>query len=449
MTEKSELSYTAKDMLDDLKKEIQEKSVALAKLWPERVQRYSHRQLSELWNKNPNYANNATYKSKKNPIYRISDKNLQILKKNVKKKLGSKSSECVKVINSYEKKELKTNEFIKEMENQLGRVSGEIPLTNREFSQIITGKEETIVSLYSHELNPNSKKYNPDFVFSKERLNEMEENLKNNLGEINKKLKKPFQQYKVYNPDLPDYTGEKYEIKKPQFFSEINTPEKNYWFGYMCADGWLTSAHKDKYDQIGFSQSSKDKERVIMFAKTLGLDPSDRVDERERDISILEYESKKYFETGIRFQCKPMSNDLKKHGFLKFKKNLKDLPVAVKDSIKKAKKQAKEQKDIKWPYTTNGKNACAWLLGFYDSDGTYRGGRTGIIYSSGKNLLLNLKNYYEIPNSPFINSKRKKKNLDETKSKMYGLTIGPEMFEAIMKSYKQSMKRKRGKNFKQ
>jgi len=440
-----ESNYSAKDMLDDLKKEVQKRSEALAKLWPERIQRYSHRQLSELWGKNPQYANHATYKSKRNPNYRISRKNLRELVEKVKTKLGSNSLGCEKIINSYEKKELKTDEFIKNIETELGKVSGDVPLTNCELSKIITGKEETIVSLYSHKFNPNAIKYDPEFIFSKERLIEMEENIKNNLCEFDAKLEKPFQKYKIINPDLPDYTGEKYELKNPHFFSEINTSEKCYWFGYMCADGWLTSAHKDKYDQIGFSQSSKDKERVKLFAKAIGLDPNYRIDERERDLSILEYESKQYLATEMRFQCKPMSDDLKRHGFLEFKKNLKDLPKAVKICIEKGKKQAKEKKNLKWLYTTNGKNACAWLLGFYDGDGTYKGGRTGIIYSSSKELLMNIKNHYEIPNSPYKNSERKKKNSDGTKSIMYGLTVGPKIFEAMMNSYKNSMKRKRGK----
>jgi membrane protease subunit (stomatin/prohibitin family) len=61
---------------------------------------------------------------------------------------------------------------------------------------------------------------------------------------------------------------------------------------------------------------------------------------------------------------------------------------------------------------------------------------------------MNIKNCYETPNSPYKNSESKKRNSDGTKSKMLGITVGPEMFEAMMKSYKNSMKRKRGQNFK-
>lgn len=58
--------------------------------------------------------------------------------------------------------------------------------------------------------------------------------------------------------------------KKIQFnehvFDVIDTEEKAYWLGFFAADGYITT----KYNTVGISLASKDKEHVEKFAKFLG-----------------------------------------------------------------------------------------------------------------------------------------------------------------------------------
>ncbi|MBA7504718.1 hypothetical protein ES706_03372 [subsurface metagenome] len=88
-------------------------------------------------------------------------------------------------------------------------------------------------------------------------------------------------------------------------------------------------------------------------------------------------------------------------------------------------------KSKRWYFTKSGKLALAWLLGFYDGDGHYGGERSASIASSSKTFLESIKRVFLSKNSVRIYEKSK------------SLTLGPDLFEAMIWSYNKSMPRKR------
>ncbi len=177
----------------------------------------------------------------------------------------------------------------------------------------------------------------------------------------------------------------------PGFVSNIYYIIPSYWFGFMSADGWIT---KDSYT-IGMGLSIKDKEQLNNFADELGYD-RDRIYPRPRS-QIYKGDIKNYPQKQIRFVCKPMWETLRELGLLGSKSERKSVPAYVKYAIEMAKKEAKNL-DIHWSETYFGKIAHAWLLGFYDGDGTHQGGYSAAVGSSSKKLLQEIKDLFGSPN---------------------------------------------------
>lgn len=434
--------YKTLEFINDLKKEIQKLSEELSEIFPERIKKYSNTQLSLLWNMNKDYVNNnIIYKTRRKPDFIIPKVRIDQLKDILKDKFGSNASICIEIIKRYVNLTLTNFEFINLLKNELAKISRDIEVSNKELSLLLTGKKTFIVSLLSHELNPNSKKYNPNYKFSKERLKSFQFSLFNTFGSSAQNSIDLIKKYERLNPDLDDYTGQKYCISNPTYFSEIDTPEKSYWFGLLCADGWLTSSHPDKFDMLGIQLKSADNTLVYRFAKRVGVEPN-KVKELTLTKSIFGNPVKEYKLTQLRFSCKTMTDDLKNLGLLRFKQK-KILPKKIKLFIKKAKIECNNSK-IHWYKTYHGKLALAWLLGFYDGDGTHKEGRTAIIYSSSRELLVVIKKEYEIPNRIYENSRSEYKFSGKNKiSIMYALVLGPKLFEAILSSFEDSLDRKR------
>lgn len=206
----------------------------------------------------------------------------------------------------------------------------------------------------------------------------------------------------------------------------------------MGSDG---SLEKNR-PRIKFELSAKDKDRIVEFIKSIGLDIN-RIEEYEK---IYRYngELKRSALARISFSSAEMAQDLLDLGFRKMKNNAQGIPEFVKSLISRAKSQVKGSK-LHWATTTNGKIACAWLLGFYDGDGTYMGGRQARIYNSNKKILDEIKKFYGCENNVNIQTPRDEiiESEIQTKKPLYYLTLGPEVFEAMIFSYDQSMLRKR------
>jgi len=292
--------------------------------------------------------------------------------------------------------------------------------------------------------NRDSKRwYNPNYKFSRERLDDFKEIFKEMLGYHAKRLLKLVEKYEKINPDLKYWHPKDYNIKNPNFFREIDSEEKAYWYGFLYADAHLFHNRP----RIHFELSVKDKDRIVQFMETIGLD-GERIELRQR---CMKYKGKIIpFKTArIRFSSKDIASDLENLGFTKFKSGEIGLPQFIRLKIIEAQKEVSiTGKD--WKVAKSGRIAAAFLLGFYDGDGTYMGGRQAKIYSTNKKLLDEVKSVFEIKNN--VNSQSKTSpdisedlSIEDTKSHkhLYYLTLGPEIFDAIMKSYNKSMKRKR------
>lgn len=93
--------------------------------------------------------------------------------------------------------------------------------------------------------------------------------------------------------------------------------------------------------------------------------------------------------------------------------------------------------------------AHAWLLGFYDGDGTYVGGSQGRIYSTNKKLLYDVKSLFEIKNKVYLQtdiSSYLEDGKDIPDKLVHGLNLGPIVFQSMMDSYLFSLDRKRSSN---
>lgn len=249
------------------------------------------------------------------------------------------------------------------------------------------------------------------------------------------------QRYKDINTDLKDYSLQQYTITKPSYFQNIeNKPHASYWFGFLRADG----SRSKRYFSISLELAKNDKDRLKQFAEEVGF-PLDRITFRTK-YRWYKGELKGYDSACLKFICKPMAQDIDNLGFQSSKAEQKFVPDYVVQALKKAKKIEK-QTDIDWWLTIHGKVALAFLLGFYDGDGTYKGVRQARIFVSSKDFLEHIKKLFKIKNK-IITAVAPGEDAWVFDRKfvskgIYSLALGPKLFDRMMNSYKKSMRRKR------
>ena len=130
---------------------------------------------------------------------------------------------------------------------------------------------------------------------------------------------KLIEKYLLSNSDLKEYYQEQWKIYNPNlkvdFFRQIDSEEKSYWYGFMCSDGSITKGKDLSHTryQISIELSVKDKEHLIKFCNRVGLNPN-KIGERTK---ILK--NKPHRLAYIIFTCKPMFEDIENLGFIRFK----------------------------------------------------------------------------------------------------------------------------------
>ncbi|NVM43776.1 MAG: zinc-ribbon domain-containing protein [Candidatus Lokiarchaeota archaeon] len=440
-------TYTTKDLIEDLRNEIQQLSEELALIFPERLvtkhgNKYSDQTLSKIWGRNEKYVSSYVIKrTKEDPNFTIKEKDLILLKENIEKKLGMKARSCSEIIKKYQNNGLNTLQFIDILEKELGRVSGELKISDEELGMILTGTHGFIKNVFTRIMYSSHHSYNPHYKFSKERLSEIREFLNEIFGNKAKKCIELIKKYEKLNPDLKEYSLQQYTITRPNYFHNIEKfPEKSYWFGFLSAD----ATRAEKNGRITIKLALKDKYLLEKFAKAVGL-PIDRIKFR---LIYRRYkgELKEYKTAILRFACKPMGMDLDKLGFRSTKNELNSLPNYVVQCLSKAKKKSKQEK-IEWWQTLSGKVALGYLLGFYDGDGTYKGGKSAGIYAKNKTYLNHIKELFKIKNKIITTKVPGEIGLvfdqECTLKGCYRISLGPKLFEIMMKSYDGSLKRKR------
>ncbi|KKM89251.1 hypothetical protein LCGC14_1250550 [marine sediment metagenome] len=291
---------------------------------------------------------------------------------------------------------------------------------------IFFGKDERYLDDIKQRIRKqNHQKSNPNFKFSLENLKILENNLINKYGEQACAAIYFIEQYRTMNEDLKEYSGQQYHFHHPNlnghYFQIIDTKEKAYWLGFLCADGYIS---KTRYGRLGIGLSVKDKIHLIKFCKAIGMEPSNV---KEKD-EILNYKGKlvKYRIVYIDFWCKPMYEELIEQDFKSFPKLISyDLYLS-------------------------------WLLGLYDGDGFQ--GKT-MVCSEHKEILEQIKTSFNIKyevREYYFNGESYIRNYGDiteivdynTKVNsslrfLYILTLGARLFNKLMRNFNNSLERKR------
>lgn len=247
---------------------------------------------------------------------------------------------------------------------------------------------------------------------------------------------------KLFNPKLLPFSWiKKYHPNLDlNYFSKIKSLDQAYWLGYLIADGWITLLRKPhgKYYKIGFGQSKKDSERVIEFCRALGLNMK-YIKDKLTECALVKSKRKSVF-TVITFYSGNINN---KNSMANTLINLGMNYIF--DTSKGKRKKVPNLVDL------GEKNLMlAYLLGFYDGDGTkaynQKDGRIcPSIASSVRSFLMQIKDYFNINNTI---QKTSKEIYDFNRNKFiistgFKLNLGHDLFEIMMSIKVNSLERKR------
>lgn len=185
------------------------------------------------------------------------------------------------------------------------------------------------------------------------------------------------------------------------YFQRIDSKEKAYWLGFLFADGYLDRVSKNVL-RLGIEIHQKDEILINRFCKILGIDFKYK-SHRERICfgKILKTVS-------IRFVNKPIINDLLKHGLKRNKAKTITFPIL-------------KTKEIK----------LAFLLGFFDGDGSPKPPR---IYSGSKKFLEQVMSEFKLSFRIFEK---------QGKGISYYMSLGKNLYLKMLKNYEFSLPRKR------
>lgn len=170
------------------------------------------------------------------------------------------------------------------------------------------------------------------------------------------------------------------------YFDEIDSKEKAYWLGVFFADG-----NVGKDDRISFHQNLENSELVYGFAETIGFNRS-KINIRNDKVLL-------------RIGNKRLATGLKRNGCFPAK-----------------------SKTILLPFLNSRGLYLAFLLGYFDGDGTVK---TSKITSGSKKFLEQIKDLFRIKNKIHI------------RKGAYDLYLGADLFNEMLDNYSKSLKRKR------
>lgn len=429
-----------KKLYNDLREELQKHPRLLAEIFPESLKKITKKELSNFGGKGDQYVYGMMHKIKKGIWTEINEEFLTNLQTYIENTYGSFGDECLEIIHNYRNGEIEPLEFIDKILESVSKISGTIELTDRQLGIILVGSERFISYVNEHfaESSRGEKVYNPEYQYSLEKLGQFKEYLTDLLGDEVDTCLQIIQNYIDRNSDLKEYSKQQYTVENPKVFSEMSDKNNFYALGMMYADGSLS-----KYGLISLELARDDIEVVRFMADVFGYD-KDRIHTRVRMRQFGDQEIRAYRSNIIGFACKPMEQDLKKLGYLKYKSYEMGLPDIIKDTISEAKRKAERAPRWDWKDTVEGKLALSFLAGFFDGDGSYRGDLTARIFDTNKEFLDEIKEYFEIPNEPRISNRAED---SETRNRdLWVLHLSPEIFQAMCEAFDSPMGRKRPTN---
>jgi len=198
---------------------------------------------------------------------------------------------------------------------------------------------------------------------------------------------------------------------KLDYFKNIDTKEKAYWLGFIYADGCLSyQTSRIRHIRFKFGLDIKDKdsrEAVYSLADKLGIE--------------LEYV--KPSSRGNMLEFFITNNTIAKH--------LNNHGVII---------GKRKSKNIELPELGSRALNLAFLLGYYDGDGTE--GST-VITSGSIKFLEQIKSKYEITYEMRYKKSESIINDKEVKGEGWDLALGAKLFNEMIRNYLYSMPRKR------
>ncbi len=449
-------NYTTLQLVEDLRIEIQKFSEDLANIFPKRLLKFTSFKLAPYWGSKgvdqiTSAARILSIQRNQNFLSDIrNSRALDALRHGILLKLGyERTIRCIELLNAYLTKTISGLDFVDYLFSELGRISGDIEVTDYELSVVLGCSDSYIKILKSMITNPNKdfygsgNKYNPYFKLSIEQLDDWIESLEFYFGENAKKCIELIETYRTVNPNLKEYSLQQHNINNPHFFSSLDNAEKMYWFGFIGHDGYLYE--KGPY-RIGLDLSSKDRDHLLIFAKAIGLNlDKNNIKDRIRR-RIYKGELREYAISSITFSCKPMYFNLLEILTTRSKALCKDIPHTVKNLISRAKPESRDL-NVNWKETNSGMLALAWLYGAYDADGTWAYPYyAGLLYSSCESYLQEISDLFEIYNE--IKVEKCEGDLlkafdGEFISKgFYSLYISPDTFNLMIQTYNKGLSRK-------
>ncbi len=239
------------------------------------------------------------------------------------------------------------------------------------------------------------------------------------------------------NPKLTANTQISKKLKK-SYFHDISSPQQAYYLGLLFADGWITIARSkggSRSFRISLSLKVEDKPIIKRFAQEIGLNESRVLERDSKDPKTGNVYRMAYLQFGVGSTSikNSMARDLIKLG-MTYKKDT----------------MGKRSKVPILPVFCNIKGEVdqdlmlAFLLGYFDGDGTLKGSNGGEIYSSNYNFISAIKIVYNLGKICKIERvKFDPLKKFHTKRSLYSLYINKEMFKDIMSLNLNSMERKR------
>ena len=437
--------YTTENLIEDLILEIQTYPEELALLFPQLLERFQYTHLSRFWGFSSAYVSTALYNYQKNPsTFELPDESIKKLESIIDEKLGVKGTHSKKIISDYRNKKVTLPVFLDRIRSEIGRISGEIELIYGEINSIFGFLVDDVLQRIQ---NPRNSFANPDYKFSIEVLDNLISNLKVMFNEKASKCQEIIKKYKEINKPLKEYSLQQHNVRNPHYFKNLRSGEttKAYLFGFMCADAYIVSKGSSK-GQIGIAVKRGDEVILQKFKNELSVDNTIK---HRTIFHRYKGEIKEYFQSRLRFICQPMWRDLLNLEFSSSKTLRKKVPSVIQDLVLRAKEIAtKSGKKIDWRRTKEGQTALAWLLGFYDGDGSLALGKYGCLYSASKEFLESVKDVFGITKH---HVKVKVEGGEEVfvfdnkiiSKGYYYLMLDKWLFTAIMQSYHNSLKRKR------
>jgi hypothetical protein len=287
-------------------------------------------------------------------------------------------------------------------------------------AQILKQKKSHIKSILEY-----SRK-DSNYMLTGELLTAWETELKLKFGSRFNRLKKLFDKYRQTNNILSRRHWVLYNHPnlKLDYFKNIDTLEKAYWFGLLFADGsvYLHSSknrHGKVYKSLAISLqlSIRDGLLVKRFIEAIGFNP--KLVKYQKRIVIDKKSGEQRFIRSfrVRFYDKLFAENMIKNGYILGKKSDK----------------------IRLPQLANRRLYLAFLLGFFDGDG--KQGTTRITTNS-KLFLTDIKNHFGIESK--ITTYEYKSESGEMRTS-YRLYLRADLFNEMLGNYSLSLPRKRVK----